>query len=143
MKWTFKPLGPASEGTLVFYFHMKGREGVVLSPAEMRAVLNPTAKNVKREEEPQARPITQAEFRALPTKPGPLLLDIRDRVTFGEGHEKGAVNIPLRELLPRGPAELPAARHIVIDCRDPPDFCAVGAHFLTSSGFTLVSILQR
>jgi len=70
-------------------------------------------------------------------------LDIRDRETFGEGHEKGAVNIPLTELLARGPAELPAARHLVIDCRDAPDFCAIGAHFLTSSGFALVSILRR
>jgi hypothetical protein len=32
--------------------------------------------------------------------------DIRDRETFGEGHEKGAVNIPFEEVLLRGPAEL-------------------------------------
>lgn len=143
MQWRLKPMVWAAKATLVFYFHMKGRDGVVLSPAEMRLVTNPEAKNVKREDEPPAKHITDAEFRALATQSSMLLLDIRDRETFGEGHEKGAVNIPLMELLLRGPAELPVSRHIVIDCRDPPDFCAMAVHFLASSGFGQVSILRR
>jgi len=68
---------------------MKGRDGVVLNPAEMRAVISPGAKNVKREDEPPLKQITDAEFRALSTQSSTLLLDIRDRETFGEGHEKG------------------------------------------------------
>jgi rhodanese-related sulfurtransferase len=72
-----------------------------------------------------------------------LLLDIRDREAFGEGHEKGALNIPMDELLSRGPAEIGASRHVVIDCRDPLDFCAIAVHFLASSGFNQVSILRR
>jgi TonB family protein len=143
MRWKIRPIALAARATLVFYFHLKGRDGVVLSPAEMRLVTNPDAKSVKREDEPPAKHITDAEFRALSTRSGTLLLDIRDRETFGEGHENGAVNIPLMELLPRGPAELPVSRHIVIDCRDPPDFCAVAVHFLASSGFGQVSILRR
>ncbi len=144
MKWNFRPImGLAAEGKLVFYFHMNGRRGVVLSPAEMREVINPGVKDVKREDEPSAKLITDREFRGLSTRPGPVLLDIRDRETFAEGHEKGAVNIPLGEILARGPAELPASRHIVIDCRDTPDACAVAAHQLTSSGFKQVSILRR
>jgi putative ABC transport system permease protein len=83
------------------------------------------------------------DIKQISTKPGPLLLDIRDRETFAEGHEKGALNIPLKELLARGPAEIKASRHVVIDCLDAPDFCSVAAHFLTSSGFKQVSILRR
>jgi rhodanese-related sulfurtransferase len=122
---------------------MKGRDGVVLNPAEMRAVISPGAKNVKREDEPPVKQITDPEFRALSTQSSTLLLDIRDRETFGEGHEKGAVNIPLMEVLTRGPAELPVSWHIVIDCRDPLDVCAMAVHLLVSNGFGQVSILRR
>ena len=113
-----------AEGTLAFYLHVKNHTGVVLSPAAMCAVTNPGAKHVKREDEPALKQLTDAEFRALATRSSTLLLDIRDRETFSEGHEKGAVNIPFEELLLRGPAELPASRHVVIDCRDPLDRCA-------------------
>jgi TonB family protein len=143
MQWTFRPLEREAEGIVVFYFHIKGQAGVVSSPAEMREVTNPAAKNVKREDETPAKPISEAELRTISTKPGPLLLDIRDRETFAERHEKGALNIPLKELLARGPAEIQASRHVVIDCLDAPDFCSVAAHFLTSSGFKQVSILRR
>jgi TonB family protein len=145
MQWKIKPMmaGLVAKATLAFYFHMKGRDGVVLNPAEMRAVISPGAKNVKREDEPPVKQITEAEFRALSTQSSTLLLDIRDRETFGEGHEKGAVNIPFEEVLLRGPAELPVARHIVIDCRDPLDLCAMNVHWLVSNGFGQVSILRR
>ena len=144
MQWRFRPpFGAGGQGTLVFYFHLKGRDGVVLSPAEMREVTSPGAKNVKREDEPPTKHLTEAEFRALSTRPGTLLLDIRDRETFGEAHEKGAVNIPFDELLTRGPAELPVSRHVVIDCRDPLELCAMAVHWLHSSGFPQVSILRR
>jgi TonB family protein len=145
MQWKIKPMmaGLTAKATLAFYFHMKGRHGVVLNPAEMRAVISPGAKNVKREDEPPVKHITDVEFRALSIQSSTLLLDIRDRETFGEGHEKGAVNIPFEEVLLRGAAELPVARHIVIDCRDPLDLCAMAVHWLVSNGFGQVSILRR
>ena len=136
-------VGLVANATLAFYFHMKGQTGAVLTPAEMRAVISPGAKNVKREDEPPVKHITDAEFRALSTQPSTLLLDIRDRETFGEGHEKGALNIPFEEVLLRGPAELPVSRHIVIDCRDPLEVCAMSVHWLVSNGFVHVSILLR
>jgi rhodanese-related sulfurtransferase len=144
MQWKIRPMmSMAGRGTLAFYFHMKGRDGVVLSPEEMRALTNPNAKKVKREDEPPVKHITAAEFRALSTHSNTLLLDIRDRETFGDGHEKGAVNIPFEEVLMRGPAELLVSRHIVIDCRDPLEMCAMSVHWLVSEGFAQVSILRR
>ena len=144
MRWKFKSMGVYGiEGSLMFYFHRVGPRGVVLSPAEMREVINPGVKDVKEGDEPTAPPITDAEFRALSTRQKPVILDIRDRETFSEGHDQDAVNIPWRELLTRGPVELPASRHIVIDCRDSAQVCAIGAHILTSTGFTRVSILSR
>jgi TonB family protein len=144
MQWKIRPmLGLAAKATLAFYFHIKGREGVVLSPAEMRELTNPAAKSVTRENEPPVKHVTEAEFRALSTQSSTLLLDTRDRETFAEGHEKGAVNIPFEEVLLRGPAELSISRHIVIDCRDPLDYCALSVHWLVSNGFSRVSILQR
>jgi hypothetical protein len=53
------------------------------------------------------------------------------------------VNIPFEEVLLRGPAELSVARHIVIDCRDPLDLCAMAVHWLVSDGFGQVSVLRR
>jgi TonB family protein len=144
MQWKIRPMmGMAGRGTLAFYFHLKGRDGVVLSPAEMRALTNPGANDVKREDEPPVKHITDAEFRALSRRSRTLLLDIRDRETFGEGHEKGALNIPFEEVLMRGPAELRVSRHVVIDCRDPLELCAMAVHWLASSGFGQVSILRR
>jgi rhodanese-related sulfurtransferase len=144
MQWKIRPMmSIAGSGTLAFYFHMKGRDGVVLSPDEMRELTNPNAKKVKREDEPPVKHITAAEFRALSTQSNTLLLDIRDRETFADGHEKGAVNIPFEEVLMRGPAELPMSRHVVIDCRDPLEICAMSVHWLVSEGFGQVSILRR
>jgi TonB family protein len=141
MQWRIRPMmGMAGRGTLSFYFHVKGRDGAVLSPEEMRALTNPNVKKVKREDEPPVKHITAAEFQALSTQANTLVLDIRDRETFDDGHEKGAVNIPFEELLTRGPAELPASRHIVIDCRDPLEFCDMSVHCLVSEGFRQVSI---
>ena len=148
MRWAFRPTtGMPGEGILFFYFHMKGRDGVVLSPAQMRDVINPGAKptHTRPEQEPPPKLITEAEFRKVSTLSSTLLLDIRDRETFAEGHEKGAVNIPFwsGEILARAPAELPMTRHVVIDCRDPLDLCALAVHQLTSEGFSQVSVLRR
>ena len=143
LQWKLRPVAVPVESTLAFYFQLKGREGVVLSPGEMRAVISPEAKHVKREDEPPLKHITAAEYRALSTQPATVLLDTRDRETFAEGHEKGAVNIPFNELLLRAPAELPVSRHVVIDCRDPLELCAMGVHFLASNGFARISILRR
>ena len=143
MRWRIKPVALPVKATLAFYFRLKGRDGVVLNPAEMRELTNPGAKNVKREDEPAVKYITEAEFRPLSTRASTLLLDIRDRDAFAESHEKGAINIPFGEMLLRGPAELPASRHIVIDCREPVEVCAMSVHWLASSGFAQVSILRR
>lgn len=143
MQWVFKPMGMGAEGIVVFYFHIEGSRGVVLSPAEMRKVTNPRVNSVARDEEPPVKLITEAEFRGLSSRSRPVVLDIRDRETFAEGHEKGAVNITFGEILTRALAELRVSSHIVIDCRDAPDVCAMAAHQLSSSGFSQVSILRR
>jgi rhodanese-related sulfurtransferase len=143
MKWTFRPMVLGMEGLVVFYFHIEGSRGAVLNPTEMREVINPRAKNVARADEPPVKSVTEPQLRSLSARSSLVVLDIRDRETFVEGHEKGAVNIPFGEILTRGPAELRASHHIVIDCRDPPDVCALAAHQLTSSGFSEVFILRR
>jgi rhodanese-related sulfurtransferase len=143
MRWAFRPMVLGMEGIVVFYFRIEGTRGIVLSPSDMREVTNPGAKNVGRADEPPVKSMTDQEFRVLSTQSRPVVLDIRDRETFAEGHENGAVNIPFGEILTRGPAELRASHHIVIDCRDPPDVCALAAHQLTSSGFSEVSTLRR
>lgn len=142
-QWTIRPSAMRIAATLAFYFQPKGQSGAILTPAEMRALISPAAKNVEREDEPPLKQITAAEFKALPSQPATVLLDIRDRETFREGHEKGAVNIPFKEVLLRAPAELPVSRHVVIDCRDPLDFCAIAVHWLASNGFGRVSVLRR
>lgn len=47
---------------------------------------------------------------------GALLLDVRTREEFAEGHVKGALNIPVQELGSRL-SELPAHASIVVYCR--------------------------
>jgi TonB family protein len=141
-QWTFKPMTLGGEGMLVFYFHIQGSRGVVLSPTEMRDVINPGVKNVERSEEPPVKSLTEAEFRALSER-ARVVLDFRDRETFKEGHVTGAVNMPLGEILARAQAELRASDHIVIDCRDPPSLCAMVAHQVASSGVRQISILRR
>ena len=143
MRWSFRPMGLGVDGIIVFYFHIEAGSGFVLSPVEMREVTNPGVKNIGRADEAPVKSITEPEFRSLPSGTAAVLLDIRDRTTFAEGHEKDAVNIPFGEILTRGPAELRVSHHIVIDCRDPPDVCAMVAHQLTSSGFNRVTILRR
>ena len=54
----------------MFYFNMQGPRGVVLSPVEMREVTSPGVKNVKRENEPPAKHITDAEARVFRLRPG-------------------------------------------------------------------------
>lgn len=143
MRWRFKPMGMGMEGKVAFYFRLEGSRGLVLSPAEMRKRTNPDAKALSRAEEPAAKSITETEFRALSSRLRLLVLDTRDRQTFAEGHETGAVNMPFGEILTRAAAELRVSQPIIIDCRDPPDVCALVAHQLISSGFTDVSILHR
>jgi rhodanese-related sulfurtransferase len=98
---------------------------------------------VARADEPPVRSLTRPEYQALSNRVRAVVLDVRDRETFAEGHEQGAVNIPFGEILARAAAELRVSRPVVIDCRDPDDVCAMVAHQLTSSGFSRVSILRR
>jgi len=144
MQWKIKPImaGLVANATLAFYFHMKGRDGVVLNPAEMRG-----DQPWREERETRGRAAREADHRSGVSSAVNSVEHTAPRHsrsgTFGEGHEKGAVNIPFEEVLLRGPAELPVARHIVIDCRDPLDLCAMPVHWLVSNGFGQVSILRR
>jgi TonB family protein len=69
MRWTFKPMGAYGlEGTVMFYFHRIGSRGAVLSPAEMREVINPGVKDVKggTNRMPHASPMPSS----VPCRPG-------------------------------------------------------------------------
>jgi TonB family protein len=59
-----------------------------------------------------------AELAEMLKTSKPFFLDARDRSAFRLGHRDGAINIPVEELVVRGPIELPSDRPIVIDCYD-------------------------
>ena len=146
LQWVFRPVGAPIEGTLIFYFHLRGSDGVVSSPDEMKALKDAGSEGPARQTARAVKEISETEFRRLSDKPGPLLVDIRDRTAYIAGHRKGALNFPLKELLARAANELPSSRHIVIDCFAEDykaNACTVAAHFLTSSGLTHVSLLRR
>jgi TonB family protein len=145
-QWVFRSIGVPVTGNLVFYFHIKGRQGLVSSPEEMKA-LNAVAANATQLEGKAAiKEIDEATLGSLQGALEPVVLDIRSRTAYLQRHREGAVNIPLRELLTRGGAELPRSGLIVIDCsaeNQKADFCEVATHFLTSAGFSQVAILRQ
>jgi rhodanese-related sulfurtransferase len=57
------------------------------------------------------------ELRLLLAKPDTVLLDSRDRTLFEQAHIRGALNIPLDEILSRVPHELPKGETVVVYCQ--------------------------
>lgn len=56
------------------------------------------------------------ELRDLLANPGTIVVDVRERKPFQEGHIDGAVNIPMDEILSRAPHELPKDQEILVYC---------------------------
>lgn len=89
-----------------------------------------------------AEEIREAEFAPLTEEKHPLLLDLRDRRSFGAGHRPRAVNIPRDELTIRAKADLTPSEHVVIDCvRMPASLCRAEARFLKQALRIRVSVL--
>jgi len=96
--------------------------------------------------EPVVRELSETQYAALPKVPKTILLDVRDRASFQQDHRTGAVNIPLGEILQRGPVELSPANRVVIDCLQQQSrngTCSVVAHQVESSGVIDIVILRR
>jgi TonB family protein len=145
-QWVFRSIGVPATGNLVFYFRIKGGQGLVSSPDEMKALNAVAAKATQLEGKAAVKEIDEAQFGPLHGALEPVVLDIRSRTAYLHRHREGAVNVPLRELLTRGGAELPRSRLIVIDCsaeNHKADFCGVATHFLTSAGFSQVAVLKQ
>jgi hypothetical protein len=81
---------------------------------------------VKTEEPPQFKrpaslddsmpPVQAGELRTLLKDPNTVVLDIRERSRFYEAHIRGSLNMPIDEIEPRAPHELPADRTILMYC---------------------------
>jgi hypothetical protein len=65
------------------------------------------------------------ELRILLRDPGAVVLDVRERSRFYEAHLVGALNMPLDEIVPRAPHELPQDRTILVYCIDY-STCSIG-----------------
>jgi hypothetical protein len=62
-----------------------------------------------------------------------VLLDVRERDRFHQGHRPSAINIPYDELLVRAPIELSRFSGIVIDCSySPPPMCSMATQVLAA-----------
>ncbi len=61
--------------------------------------------------------ITEADLGGFPSGSPFVVVDIRGREEFAQGHRTGALNIPQEELALRGRAELPDTASVVVDCR--------------------------
>src|SRR2546423_20956 len=75
--------------------------------------------------------------QALPTKPAPFLLDVREPWEYRDGHVPGAQLIPLGELEQRV-NEVPRDRPILAICHSGQRSLAA-AGYLQQLGYTLVS----
>jgi phage shock protein E len=69
---------------------------------------------------------------------GAVLLDVRTREEFAEGHVKGALNIPVQELGARL-GELPAHAKVVVYCRSG-GRSAMAKQLLSSRGHDVLDI---
>lgn len=147
-QWTFKPLGSPSRvtaitGNIIFYFHLMGGSGMVLSSDELQAIRGIRADAKKPQTLPVVRTIDEAEFRRTTAA---VVLDTRSRAAHLHGHRDGTVNIPLSELATRANAELPRSGLVVIDCFAEQQFtglCGMAARILTSHGFSELAVLNR
>lgn len=60
--------------------------------------------------------VSATELRVLLKKPDTVVLDSRDRSSFGRGHIDGAINIPYDEILARGPHEIAHETTLLVFC---------------------------
>jgi len=67
-------------------------------------------------EDESTRPVQAAELRALLKDPNTVVLDTRERTRFYEAHIPGSLNMPIDEIDPRAPHELPTDRTILMYC---------------------------
>jgi TonB family protein len=164
-RWTFKPL--TRDGTsypflakLTFYFRLENGKGGVLNPDEMpggpaKRTTVPAAPGTK-PPPPTRTPgiftpddvvvaaMTYDEFSKLKGDARPLILDIGERAAFKRGHQHGAINIPLDEMMVRAPIELRGQKFVVIDCtQEQMDLCRMAAHYLEDADIDRVAVLQR
>jgi rhodanese-related sulfurtransferase len=163
VRWTFQPvaiMGSAYKSTarLTFYFRIENGAGQVLNPEEMPGARWPKKPDPQKTETQSAaapilmgtpesliRFINENELKQELSSLRPVILDIRERDAFRQGHLEGAVNIPFAELQVRASIELPQARPLVVDCSSGDTWCGnPGAimSILTSRGFSKVSIYR-
>jgi TonB family protein len=161
--WTFQPItimGSAYKSTarLTFYFRIENGAGRVRNPEEMpgsrwpskpdpqkAATQSAAAPILMGAPESSIRFINENELKQELSSLHPILLDIRERDAFRQGHLEAAVNIPFEELEVRAPIELPQAWPLVVDCSSGDMWCGnPGAIIsnLASSGFSRVSIYR-
>jgi rhodanese-related sulfurtransferase len=62
--------------------------------------------------------IDHDEVRRLIAEEGAQLVEVLPAPEFGEEHITGAINIPLKELDERVPAELDRERPVIVYCND-------------------------
>ncbi len=163
VRWTFKPVAYKESAfkitaRLTFYFRIENGAGKVLNPEEMPGARWPKKPDPqKTEAQPVAAPIlmgapessirfiNENELKLELSSLRPVILDIRERDAFRQGHLEAAVNIPFAELQVRAPIELPYARTLVVDCSSGEPWCEnPGAitSILSSGGFPKVSIYR-
>lgn len=106
----------ADEETSIFY--MKFKDFAANRIAEIRAALEEISSYPSR-----AKTITIEELRERLNDESIIIIDVRPREEFKEGHIPGAISIPLEELEKRL-NELPKDKDIVAFCRG--KFCVLG-----------------
>lgn len=69
---------------------------------------------------------------------GALVVDVRPKGAYEDGHIPGALSIPLQDLKNAIPAELEAAKakRIVVNCGEGSTYGPEGTHVLNQAGFT-------
>lgn len=68
------------------------------------------------DDKPAAGSVTAEEVQTLLAKQEAILIDSRKRSDFDQSHVRGALNIPLDEMLSRVPHELPRNRPVLVYC---------------------------
>jgi hypothetical protein len=163
VRWTFQPItymesALKNTARLTFYFRITNGAGQVLNPEAMPRARWPRRPDPQKTEtqsaaapilmgapEASIRFVNENELKLELASLHPLILDIRERDAFRQGHLEAAVNIPFEELDVRAPIELPKARPLVVDCSSGDTWCEnPGAivSILTSSGFPTVRIYR-
>lgn len=78
--------------------------------------------------------VETAELRALLKSPDTLVLDVRERSLFYEAHLPNSLNMPVDEIAPRAPHELPRDREILVYANEG-QTCS-GAKYPSSKSFS-------